>query len=79
MVRPCAVKGRRNEPYKILSDFTIQTDHVREHRRSDVVVLDKHEKMCHLIDIAVPRDSSVLSIVGEGECTEISGFSERTS
>ena len=39
----------------------IQTDHVIEHRRPDVVVLDKHEKMCHLIDIAVPGDSRVAS------------------
>ena len=44
-------------------DFNIQTDHVIEHRRPDVVVLDKHEKMCHLIDIVVPGDSS--SIEGE--------------
>ena len=35
------------------------TDHVIEHRRPDVVVLDKHEKTCHLIDIAVPGDSRV--------------------
>ena len=44
---------------KILWDFNIQTDHVIEYRRPDVVVLDKHEKMCHLIDIAVPGDSRV--------------------
>ena len=39
----------------------MQTDHVVEYRRPDVVVLDKHEKMCHLIDIAVPGDSRVES------------------
>ena len=27
---------------KILWDFNIQTDHIIEHRRPDVVVLDKH-------------------------------------
>ena len=58
MVRPCAGKGRRNGPCQ---DFNIQTDYVIEHRRPDVVVLDKHEKMCHLIDIAVPGDSRVAS------------------
>ncbi len=44
---------------KILWDFNIQTDHVIEHRRPDVVVLDKTKKMCHLIDIAVQGDIRV--------------------
>ena len=52
-------KGEETEHVKILWDFNIQTDHVIEHRRPDVVILDKHEKMCHLIDIAVPGDSRV--------------------
>ena len=59
MVRACAGKGRRNGPCQDSLDFNIQTDHVIEHRRPNVVVLDKHEKMCHLIDIAVPGDSRV--------------------
>ena len=33
----------------------------RTYRRPDVVVLDKHDKMCHLIDIAVPGNSRVAS------------------
>ena len=51
-------KVEETDHVKILWDFNIQTDHVIEHRRPDVVVLDKHEKMCHLIDIhvAVPGD-----------------------
>ena len=52
-------KVEETDHAKILWDFNIQTDHVIEHRRPDVVVLDKHEKMCHLIDIAVPGDSRV--------------------
>ena len=52
-------KVEETDHVKILWDFNIQTDHVIEHRRPDVVVLDKHEKMCHLIDIAVPGDSRV--------------------
>ena len=52
-------KVEETDRVKILWDFNIQTDHVIEHRRPDVVVLDKHEKMCHLIDIAVPGDSRV--------------------
>ena len=60
VIRPCAGKGRRNRHVMILWDFNIQTDHVIEHRRPDVV-LDKHEKMCHLINIAVPGESRVTS------------------
>ena len=37
----------------------IQTDHVKEHRWPDVVVLDKQANTCHLVDIAVPADSRV--------------------
>ena len=54
-------KVEETDHVKILWDFNIQTDHVIEHRRPDVVVLDKHEKMCHLIDIAVPVDSRIAS------------------
>ena len=32
-----------NEDYKILWDFSIQTDHVIEARRPDLVVVDKKE------------------------------------
>ena len=54
-------KVKETDHVKILWDFNIHTDHVIEHRRPDVVVLDKHEKMCHLIDKAVPGDSRVAS------------------
>ena len=42
-------KVEETDRVKILWDFNIQTDHVTEHRRLDVVVLDKHEKMCRVI------------------------------
>ena len=48
-----------NEDYKILWDFSIQTDHVIEARRPDLVVVDKKERSCKIIDFAVPRDSSI--------------------
>jgi len=44
---------------KILWDMNIQTDHVIEHRRPDIVVVDKHNKRALLIDIAVPADARV--------------------
>ena len=47
-----------NEDYKILLDFSIQTDHVIEARRPDLVVVDK-ERSCKIIDFAVPGDSRI--------------------
>ena len=47
-----------NEDYKILWDFSIQTDHVIEARRPDVVAVDK-ERSCKIIDIAVHGDSRI--------------------
>ena len=38
-------------------DFSIQTDHVIEARRPDLVVVDKEERSCKIIDFAVPGDS----------------------
>ena len=48
----------QNEDYKILWDFSIQTDHVIEARRPDLVVVDK-ERSCKIIDFAVPADSRI--------------------
>ena len=48
-----------NEDYKILWDFSIQTDHVTEARRPDLVVVDKKERKCKIIDFAVPGDSTI--------------------
>ena len=39
--------------------FSIQTDHVIEARRPDLVVVDKKEKSCKIIDFAVPWDSRI--------------------
>ena len=47
-----------NEDYKILWDFSIQTDHVIEARRPDLVLVDK-ERISKIIDFAVPGDSRI--------------------
>ena len=47
-----------NEDYKILWDFSIQTDHVIEARRLHLVRVDK-ERSCKIIDFAVPGDSGI--------------------
>ena len=44
-----------NEDYKILWNFSIQTDHVIEARRPDLVVVDKKERSCKIIDFGERR------------------------
>ena len=48
-----------NEDCKILWDFSIQTDHVLEARRPDLVVVDKKGRSCKIIDFAVLGDSRI--------------------
>ena len=48
-----------NEDYTILWDFSIQTDHVIKDRRPDLVVVDKKERSCKIIDFAIPGDSRI--------------------
>ena len=52
---------QENERYKILWDFNIQTDHVIEARRPDMIVIDKETKFAKIIDFAIPYDSRVNS------------------
>ena len=40
-------------------DFSIQTDHVIEAWRPNLVAVDKKEKSCKIIDFAVPGDSRI--------------------
>ena len=48
-----------NKDYKTLWDFSIQTDHVIEARRPDLVVVDKKERSCKIIDFVIPEDSRI--------------------
>ena len=48
-----------NDKCKILWDFAIQTDKEIEHRRPDIVVIDKEKRECKIIDIAVPGDQNI--------------------
>ena len=48
-----------NEDYKILWDFSIQTDHVIEAWRLDLAAVDKKRTTCKIIDFAVPGDSRI--------------------
>ena len=48
-----------NDTVKILWDINIQRDNIIEARRPDIVVIDKSEKTCIIIDIAVPGDKRI--------------------
>ena len=45
--------------YKILWDFSIQTDDLIEAWRPDLVVVEKNDRSCKIIDFAVPQDSRI--------------------
>ena len=48
-----------HEGVKRLWDMNIQCDNVIEARRPDIVITDKKEKSCIIVDIAVPADGRV--------------------
>ena len=48
-----------NEDCNILWDFSVQTDHVIEAWRPDLVVVDQKERSCKMIDFAVPGYSRI--------------------
>ena len=61
-----------NKRYKLLWDFSIQTDRVIEHRRPDIVIVDWEEKECIVIDVAIPADQNI----ADKEWEKISKYSE---
>ena len=52
-------KVLESEDYKILWDFSIQTGHVIEAQRPDLVVVDKKRRTCKIVDFAVPGDRRI--------------------
>ena len=46
-----------NEEYKLLWDFSVRTDHEIGARRLDLVIIDKRDKSCQIIDVAIPEDN----------------------
>ena len=48
-----------NDKCKILWDFTVQTDHIIQARRPDMIVIDKETNKAQVIDFAIPHDSRV--------------------
>ncbi|XP_072176148.1 uncharacterized protein [Diadema setosum] len=52
-------KVSENDKVKILWDFDVQTDNVIQHRRPDIIVVERARQMCTIVDVAVPGDSRV--------------------
>ena len=48
-----------NDEVKLLWEVNIQCDHVIEARRPDSVVVNKQDRNCTIIDIAVPADKRI--------------------
>ena len=48
-----------NEDYKMLWDFSVRTDHEIEARKPDLLIIDKSENNCKIIDVAIPEDGRV--------------------
>ena len=59
MVWTWAKSVLENEDYKILWDLSIQTDHVLEAWRPDLVVVDKKGRSCRIVDFAVSGDNRI--------------------
>ncbi|XP_063687998.1 uncharacterized protein LOC134821231 [Bolinopsis microptera] len=55
-----AEKVLENEKVKILWDFHVQSDHVIEHCRPDLLLVDKVTNAATIIDVAVPGDTRIL-------------------
>ena len=43
-----------NENYRMLWDFSVRIDHEIEARRPDLLIIDKSEKNCQIIEVAIP-------------------------
>ena len=48
-----------NETHKSLWDFDAQTDHLISARRADLIIINKKERTCKIVDFAVPADYRV--------------------
>ena len=57
MHNPATVQ--ENDTHKLLRDFDIQTDHLISDRRPDLIIINKKERTCRIVDFAVPVDHRV--------------------
>ena len=48
-----------NDDYKLLWDFCVRTDHEIGARRPDMMIIDKSDRSCQIIDEAIREDGRV--------------------
>ena len=48
-----------NDTHKLLWDFNIQTDHLISARRPYLMIINKKEKICKIVDFAVPAEHRI--------------------
>ena len=48
-----------NEDYKLIWDFSVRTDHEIGNRRPDLVIINKRDKACQILDVSIPEDGRV--------------------
>lgn len=53
-----------NDRIKILWDVSIQCDHVIKDRRPDIVIINKEDENCFIVDIAITKGKVTLFYVG---------------
>ena len=49
------------QKYKLSWDFKIQLDHHIEHNNTDIMLLNKEDKSCIIVDVACPSDTRIIS------------------
>ena len=47
------------DDYKLLWDFSVRTDHEIGARRPELMIIDKRDRSCQIIDVAIPEDGRV--------------------
>lgn len=47
------------ESFKVLFNFSIQMDEIIEHRRPDMIIIDKTSKKSQIVDFTVPTDRRI--------------------
>ena len=47
------------DSHELQWDFNIQTDHLIPARRPDLIIINKRETVCKIVDFAVPMDHRI--------------------
>ena len=48
-----------NATHELLWDFNIQTDHLIQSRRPDLIIINKRKRICKIVDFADPADHRI--------------------